>query len=150
MVHCNTNRGSCQKQDSTFLTHNVSKRICYELDPSYFRQKTKEYRERNLELVKKRQKAWYDRQPHVIEKRKIALEKRKDNTPSSYYGLNRVVSMLKSKRHYKTRRLADYYKRQLIKELNKKFKFKLIKEKLEEEKKPRLRIEAKITTIRFD
>lgn len=150
MVDCYTNRGSCAKQDSTFLTHSVSKRICYELDPSYFRQKTKEYRERNLEAVKKRQKAWYDRQPKVIEKRKIALEKLKDVKDSSYYGVNRVVSILKSKRNYKTRKLSDYNKRKVIKELNNKFKFKLIKEKLEEEKKPRVRIEAKTTTISFD
>jgi len=141
---------SCQKQDPTFLSHSVSKRICYELDASYFRQKTKEYRERNLELVKKRQKAWYDRQPKVIEKRKLALEKRKDVNHSTYYGVNRVVSILKSKRNYKTRRLSDYNKRQVIKELNNKFKFKLIKEKLEEEKTPRVRIEAKTTTISFD
>jgi len=81
------------------MSFNVSNKITYKLDPNYWKTRVKKYREDNLAIVKQRQKAWYDRRPEVVRRRRmkaLGMITHRDY----YYGEYKINSRIKAKRYY--------------------------------------------------
>lgn len=149
-----TNSPGGIKYGRNYLSHNVSTRLCYELDKEYFKTAIKKYRLNNLELVKMRQKRWYDNKPEVIEKRKKKALEKKGNPEASnrYFGSTRINNRIRINRQNRERSTTDYNKRQMILELKR--KFNIIEEEPKSKKKEPIIIkpykkERKTTTISF-
>lgn len=81
------------------MSFNVTKKITYKLDPDYWKTRVKKYREKNLAIVKQRQKDWYDRRPAVIKRRRmkaLGMTTHRDY----YYGEYKINCRIKAKRYY--------------------------------------------------
>jgi len=102
------------------LGFNVSKRITYELDPDYWKTRVKKYRENNLAIVKARQKAWYNRKPEVIKKRRMQYLGINLTTRNTC-GLQKLKNNVNAKKKYRVISNTKKLKQILLKELQKKF-----------------------------
>ena len=81
------------------MSFHVTKRKTYKLDPEYWKTRVKKYREKNLDVVKKRQQDWYSRRPEVIRRRRmraLGMTTHRDY----YYGEYKINTRLKAKRNY--------------------------------------------------
>ncbi len=111
------------------LSFNVSNKITYKLDPDYWKSRVKEYRKNNLAIVKARQKAWYDRQPSVIKKRRmqylgINLTTRETN------GLQKLKNNVNAKKKYRIISNTKKLKQKVLEELQKKFQISPLQHKI--------------------
>jgi len=97
----------------------------YIADPDYFKQKAKEYRNKNYELARYHQRQWYVRnREKVLAKaelyRKSTLETKIRNSPKPYirgmsidqYKQHKKQEALYNRRYYKKRKLMTFKKEQ--------------------------------------
>ncbi len=97
----------------------------YIADPDYFKQKAKEWQNRNLELNRYNQKQWYKRnRDKVLAKaelyRKSTLETKIRNSTKPYirgmsidqYKQHKKMEAMYNRRYYKKRKLMTYKKEQ--------------------------------------
>lgn len=102
------------------LSFNVSNRITYKLDPDYWKSRVKEYRKNNLAIVKARQKAWYDRQPSVIKKRRMQYLGINLTTRNTC-GLQKLKNNVNAKKKYRIVSNTKKLKQKVLEELQTKF-----------------------------
>ncbi len=98
------------------MSFHVTKRKTYKLDPEYWKTRVKKYREKNLAVVKQRQKDWYNRRPAVIRRRRmkdLGMTTHRDY----YYGEYKINSRIKAKRYYNEVKQAKENKKLVIGQL---------------------------------
>jgi ribosomal protein L20 len=102
------------------MSFNVSNKITYKLDPEYWKARVKKYRENNLAIVKARQKAWYDRRPEVVRRRRMQYLGINLTTRTTS-GIQKLKNNVNSKKKYRVISNTKKLKQILLKELQTKF-----------------------------